>query len=46
MPGSHPRFPTVRRVLLRLDGRRVTVFGGEGLILDHPLTRSDFRSFR
>ena len=23
----------------------VCVFSGEGLILDHPLTRADFRSF-
>ena len=34
-----------RGVLLRLDGRPVRVFSGESLILDHPLTRADFRSF-
>lgn len=39
------QFSTVRGVLLRLDGRPVRVFSGEGLILDHPLTRADFRSF-
>lgn len=37
------QFSQVRGVLLRLDGRPARVFGGEGLILDHPLTRADFR---
>lgn len=40
------QFPTVHAVRLRLDGKPVRVFGGEGLILDHPLTRADFRDFR
>lgn len=36
------RFPTVTSVRFRLDGRPVTVFGGEGLVLSHPSTRADF----
>lgn len=36
------RFGTIRRVDFRLDGVPVTVFGGEGIILDHPQTRADF----
>lgn len=38
------QFPTVSRVNFRLDGKPVTVFGGEGIILDHPATRADFES--
>jgi len=36
------RFGTIQRVDFRLDGVPVTVFGGEGIILDHPQTRADF----
>ncbi|MBC6445855.1 GerMN domain-containing protein [Actinokineospora xionganensis] len=36
------RFATVDRVNFRLDGAPVTVFGGEGIILDHPQTRADY----
>lgn len=36
------QFPGVQRVQFRLDGKAVTVFGGEGLILDHPTVRADF----
>lgn len=36
------QFPTVDGVLFRLDGRDVDVFSGEGIILDHPVTRSDY----
>jgi spore germination protein GerM len=39
------RFPTVDRVNFRLDGEPVTVFSGEGLILDHPVTRDDYRDY-
>ena len=39
------QFPTVDRVVLHLDGEPVTVFSGEGIVLDHPLTRSDYESF-
>ena len=40
------QFPVVRGVELRLDGARVRVFSGEGLILDGPLTRADVAAFR
>ena len=36
------QFPTVSGVVFRLDGSPVTVFGGEGIVLDHPATRSSF----
>ncbi len=36
------QFPTVQRVVFRLDGTPVTVFSGEGVIIDHPATRSQF----
>jgi len=36
------QFPSVKGVQLKLDGKPVEVFGGEGLVLDHPLTRADF----
>lgn len=38
------QFPTVSGVLFELDGQPVTVFGGEGIILDHPATRASFES--
>jgi germination protein M len=38
------QFPTVTGVVLSLDGRSVTVLGGEGIILDHPVTRGSFES--
>ena len=34
-------FPTVRSVRFLIDGRRVEAIGGEGVIVDHPLTRAD-----
>ncbi|MGZ4601980.1 MAG: GerMN domain-containing protein [Kineosporiaceae bacterium] len=34
------QFATVQRVTFRLDGRRLTVLGGEGLLLDKPVTRA------
>jgi germination protein M len=36
------QFPTVKRVVFELDGRHVTVFSGDGLVLDHPQTRKDY----
>ena len=36
------QFPTVQRVALHLDGEPVTVFSGEGIVLDRPQTRHDF----
>lgn len=38
------QFPTITGVDFRLDGKAVTVFGGEGIILDHPATRTGFES--
>ncbi len=38
------QFPTVDAVVLRMDGAPVEVFGGEGLIIDHPMRRDDFES--
>ncbi len=37
------QFPTVKRVVLRLDGVPVTVFSGEGIVLDRPQTRHDYQ---
>jgi germination protein M len=36
------QFPTVDSVLFELDGEPVEVFGGEGLVLDHPVVRADY----
>jgi len=36
------QFPTVDGVRFRLDGREIDVFSGEGIVLDHPVTRSDY----
>jgi len=36
------QFPTVERVRFRLDGQPVTVFSGEGLVLDQPVGREDY----
>ena len=36
------QFPSVQGVNFRLDGEPVEVFGGEGLILDHPVNRTDY----
>lgn len=35
------QFPTVRKVLFKLNGVTPTTLGGKGLILDHPIGRSD-----
>ena len=37
------QFPTVTGVSFELDGQPVTVFGGEGVILDGPVSRADYR---
>ena len=39
------QFPTVDRVAFKLDGKPVTVFSGEGIVLDRPSVRADFESF-
>jgi spore germination protein GerM len=36
------QFPTVDGVLFKLDGKPVTVFGGAGVSLDHPVGREDY----
>lgn len=37
------QFPTVTGVSFELDGQPVTVFGGEGVILDGPVSRDDYQ---
>jgi hypothetical protein len=37
------QFPTVTGVRFLLDGVPVTAFGGEGIVLDRPVGRDDFR---
>jgi germination protein M len=36
------QFPTVDGVNFKLDGKAIDVLGGEGLILDHPMSRADY----
>ncbi len=37
------QFPTVQRVAFKVDGRAVSVFGSEGIVLDGPQARSDYQ---
>lgn len=37
------QYPTVQSVLFRIDGRAVTVFSSEGIVLDGPVGRDDFQ---
>ena len=37
------QFPAVHGVNLKMDGKPVMVFGGEGIILDQPMTRRSYR---
>jgi hypothetical protein len=37
------QFPTVKGVLFQLDGESVDVLGGEGIVVDQPVARRDFR---
>lgn len=39
------QFPTVQHVTFMVEGRPVTAFGGEGIVLDHPVARTDYSSF-
>jgi sporulation and spore germination protein/immunoglobulin-like protein involved in spore germination len=36
------QFPTVTSVRFQLDGADVTVFSGQGVVLDHPVGRADY----
>jgi len=36
------QFPTVKRVVLEVEGERVEEFSREGLVIERPLTRADF----
>jgi germination protein M len=36
------QFPTVKRVVFELDGRRVDVISGDGIVLDGPQNRRDY----
>jgi len=36
------QFPTVKGVDFKIDGKKVTVFGGEGIMLGHPQRRADY----
>jgi hypothetical protein len=36
------QFPTVQKVRFRLDGSPVNVFSSEGIVLSHPVGRSDY----
>ena len=36
------QFPTVQAVLFQVEGRTVTTFGSEGIVLDGPQTRRDY----
>jgi hypothetical protein len=36
------QFPTVKGVLFELDGEPVDAIGGEGVLVDQPLTRKDY----
>jgi len=36
------QFSTVEGVRFELDGRPVDVFSGEGIVLDHPVSRADY----
>ncbi|MFI0538038.1 putative small secreted protein [Streptomyces canus] len=36
------RFPSVHKVAFELDGKPVTSFGGEGIVLNGPVGRADF----
>jgi germination protein M len=36
------QFPSVKGVRFALDGETIDVLGGEGVVIDHPLTRKDY----
>jgi germination protein M len=36
------QFPTIKSVVFQIEGRTVTVFGSEGIVLDGPVARADY----
>ncbi|MDH5373771.1 MAG: GerMN domain-containing protein [Acidimicrobiia bacterium] len=36
------QFPTIEQVVFHLDGERVEVFSGEGVLLENPVSREDY----
>jgi lipoprotein-anchoring transpeptidase ErfK/SrfK len=40
------QFPVAQAVRLKLDGKLVVAIGGDGIMVDHPLRRSDFAAPR
>jgi hypothetical protein len=36
------QFPTVKSVVFEIEGRTVTVFGSQGVVLDGPVNRADY----
>jgi hypothetical protein len=36
------RYPSIEKVRFQLDGKPVTSFGGEGIVLNRPVARADF----
>ncbi|MFL5711907.1 MAG: GerMN domain-containing protein [Chloroflexota bacterium] len=36
------QFTTIKSVVFQIDGETVTVFGGEGIVLDGPVARADY----
>jgi germination protein M len=36
------QFPSVEGVNFKLDGKPIDVLGGEGIIIDHPMSRTDY----
>lgn len=39
------QFPSVETVQFKLDGKPITVFGGEGFLLEHPVGRLDYEDY-
>lgn len=39
------QFPTIDKVAFALDGQPVEVFGGEGIVMDHPVGRADYEEW-
>lgn len=39
------QFPTIEKVAFSLDGQPVEVFGGEGIVMDHPVGRADYEEW-